>query len=103
MPQLSLELTGAPERPVLQLSGELDLATVDDFRDAAKAGLAGAGSLALDLEQVDFVDSSGLGALVDLANLARSQGGSLTIVEASRAARRVIEIAGLGAILGLSS
>ncbi len=44
----------------------------------------------LDLSQIDFVDSSGLGALVQLAKLAQSaEGGTLQIVTNARVTQTV--------------
>ena len=103
MPHLSVKARGAGEGPVLVLTGELDIATIDQLRAAVGEVLSAAGrSLELDLAEITFLDSSGLGVLVELRNLLRERGGSLTIGAASRPAVRVIEMAGLSAALGLA-
>lgn len=43
----------------------------------------------LDLSQIDFIDSSGLGALVQLAKKAQSAGGTLQIVTNPRVTQTV--------------
>ncbi len=43
----------------------------------------------MDLSQIDFVDSSGLGALVQLAKLAQSSGGTSQIVTNARVTQTV--------------
>ncbi len=43
----------------------------------------------MDLSQIDFVDSSGLGALVQLAKLAQSAGGTSQIVTNARVTQTV--------------
>jgi anti-anti-sigma factor len=43
----------------------------------------------LDLSQIDFVDSSGLGALVQLAKQAQTAGGTLQIVTNARVTQTV--------------
>ena len=43
----------------------------------------------LDLSQIDFVDSSGLGALVQLAKQAQTAGGTLQIVSNARVTQTV--------------
>ena len=43
----------------------------------------------LDLSKIDFVDSSGLGALVQLVKKAQSEGGSLQIVTNPRVTQTV--------------
>jgi anti-sigma B factor antagonist len=51
--------------PVLELTGELDIYTVESFRRAA-APLRDDGAVIVDMGKVELVDSSGLGALVSL-------------------------------------
>lgn len=45
--------------------------------------------IVLDLSQIDFVDSSGLGALVQLVKKAQTDGGSLQIVTNPRVTQTV--------------
>jgi anti-anti-sigma factor len=46
-------------------------------------------NIILDLSQIDFVDSSGLGALVQLAKLAQTANGTLQIVTNARVTQTV--------------
>lgn len=46
-------------------------------------------NIILDLSQIDFVDSSGLGALVQLAKLAQTSSGTLQIVTNARVTQTV--------------
>jgi anti-sigma B factor antagonist len=81
---------------VLALTGDLDLAAVDDLRDGAQVQLAaGCRRLTLDLAGVTFLDSSGLGALVELRNVARRSGVYLAVVNVPPGPARIITIAGL--------
>ena len=49
----------------------------------------GPNQIILDLSQIDFVDSSGLGALVQLAKQAQSAGGTSQIVTNARVTQTV--------------
>ena len=81
---------------MLVLTGDLDLAAVDDLHEGAQVQLAsGCRHLTLDLAGVTFLDSSGLGALVELRNTARRSGVSLDIVNVAPGPARIITIAGL--------
>lgn len=80
---------------VLSVEGELDLAVVAEFRERAMACLEGANALELDLHGVSFIDSSGLAVLVRLRKEAALTGKSLSLVDVSRATRRLLEITGL--------
>ena len=57
------------------LESRMDIRDVDDFK-AAMAGYIGKGSklIALDLSGVDFIDSSGLGAIVSSLKLLGGEG-----------------------------
>lgn len=80
---------------VLSVDGELDLAVVAEFRERALACLGSADALELDLQGVSFIDSSGLAVLVRLRKEAALTGKSLSLVNVSRATRRLLEITGL--------
>ena len=68
------------EAVVIAPEGEVDITHVGEFRDA----LAGVGTEAVavvvDLSLVTFIDSSGLGALIDLHNRLRRNHGRLAVV-----------------------
>ena len=53
------------------------------------------GDVVLQLDQVEFVDSSGLGALVRLMQAARSKGGDLKLSGLSPRIRKTLEMTGL--------
>jgi anti-sigma B factor antagonist len=67
------------EPVVIAPEGELDIAHVGEFRDALlQVGTAAA--VVVDLSSVSFIDSSGLGALVDLHNRLRREDRRLAVV-----------------------
>lgn len=53
----------------------------------------------VDLSGCDFIDSNGLGALVNASRRARERGGTLYLVAPRRPVAKLIEFAALGAIL----
>lgn len=102
MADLKVNAHVADGRPVLRVSGDLDLATLASLRTAAEAALAACGDgLVLDLTELTFVDSSGLGLLVELRNRALAQGGTLQLQHVPSGPKRVIEIAGLAETFGV--
>lgn len=77
----------------------MDLASAPQLLDAATQVLADlpAGSqLLLDLVGVTFIDSSGLGALVQIRNALAEAGGALVVVAQSHAVELAVGYAGLG-------
>lgn len=90
------------EHVAVLVRGELDLATAPAVPQRAIALLSPTISrLTVDLEELTFVDSSGLAALLTLRDLAETRGISWSLVSVPRQARLVIELTGLAARLGL--
>jgi anti-sigma B factor antagonist len=87
----------APEPTVIAPEGELDIALVGDFRFALlDAERRGAAAVVVDLSEVSFIDSSGLGALVELHNRLRRRGRRLAVVAPGGSAPAVLlDLAGL--------
>lgn len=86
-----------PELTLIASEGEIDASSVGAFRDAlSKAAGAGAGRLVIDLSDVSFIDSTGLGALLDAHNRLRRDNRQLVVVAPSGSAAAVlVELAGL--------
>jgi anti-sigma B factor antagonist len=89
-------------RTIVSLAGEIDLsnhvalrATLNDLV------VGGAVDLVLDLSDVTFMDSTGLGALIGTRRRVHAFGGSLAIVLTNAAIRRVFEITGLDKVFDL--
>jgi anti-sigma B factor antagonist len=64
---------------VISLTGELDFGTSTAFLATAQPYAEAGRALVLDLDQLTFCDSSGLGALVRLHQLTAAAGGSLVL------------------------
>lgn len=76
----------------VRASGEVDASTAP--RLAAAIHAAGP-VVRLDLSAIDFLDSSGIGVLVEAHQQLDEDGGSLTIVAASAMVRRVLDLSGM--------
>jgi anti-sigma B factor antagonist len=85
----------------LRVSGELDLLTVSQLRDALSRVPDGHPNVILEFGAVGFVDSSGLGLLISTAQAADAHGGSLILRTPSPPVRRLLEIAIPDGIPGL--
>ena len=85
---------------VLTVSGEIDLFTAPDVRAAASAALdEGAQRIVVDLADVRFLDSTGLGVLIGIMKRLRPAGGSLAIVNTNPATATTFSITGLDDVL----
>lgn len=75
---------------LFRLTGLLDAFSEPTFQKAlGKCVEEGPKHLILDLSTIDFVDSSGLGALVQLVKKAQTAGGTLQIVSNPRVTQTV--------------
>jgi anti-sigma B factor antagonist len=101
---LKLERYGTPSQPVIVVHGEIDVATSPILRSELASVLAQQPSgLTLDLRDVGFVDSSGLGVMVGALKRLRETGGaSFTIAHPQDAVRKVFDITGLNSLFDLS-
>jgi anti-sigma B factor antagonist len=94
--ELRTEVAEVKAWTVVTVHGEIDVATSPALRERL-IGLVNDGStrLVLDLEAVDFLDSTGLGTIVSLLKRARTHGGDLRLVCTGARIRRLFEITGL--------
>ncbi len=83
--------------PTLQLTGEIDLASVPSLHDAMRRLIRDhpAQVVAIDLDGVSVLDDAGLGVLLGNAGRAREQGGDVVLVCTSERLRQRFEVTGL--------
>ena len=81
---------------VFKLRGSLDLATSPTVRAAlTDATEKGKRNFIVDLTQLEFLDSTGLGALIGAHRRASEHGGSLRLIVADGPIARLLNITGL--------
>ena len=79
--------------PVLRLSGELDLNSVPDVRRSIRALIdEGLVNFIINLSELDFIDSSGLGVLVGGLARVREKQGEIKIACSNKRILRVFEM-----------
>jgi anti-anti-sigma factor len=83
------------ERTLLSVHGELDLATVDEVRARLDALQAERRAVVLDLDALQFMDSTGIRLVLQAAQDAERTGWSFAVTRGSRPVRRVFEAAAI--------
>ncbi|KKJ93441.1 STAS domain-containing protein [Micromonospora sp. HK10] len=84
----------------LRLAGELDLSTVPQLNDAIDRLIAeGCRQLLLDLAELTFCDSTGIGAFLRGDNRLAADGGWLRVTGAGGRVARVLQVTGLVDVL----
>jgi len=97
---MQIATTPGSDRYVITVSGEVDLATSPDLDDAIIAALdSGAGSLVVDLTDVSFMDSSGLGVIVRGLKRCREADKDLDLVITNERVLKVFGITGLDQVI----
>ncbi len=93
---LSIHVHVAGEMQVFELVGSLDIATSPTVRAAlTSASERGSHRLVVDLTQVDFLDSTGLGALIGGQRRAKEFHGEVRLVAKEGQILRLLRITGL--------
>ena len=88
---------------IVAAAGEIDLSNVGDLRDAVTSACENCDRLRLDLSGIEFIDSTGLGGLLELRSTLRSRNVTLEIVAGDGPVRQAVEITGLGELLAPAS
>jgi anti-anti-sigma factor len=89
---LSITPLEAPLRG-FRVVGELDMSSAQELNDALSA-MSGGGDLTLELSELEFIDSSGLDAIMQYAESLDGGGDNLILANPSAMTERVFEIAG---------
>lgn len=96
---LTLTTSEVDGKTVLGVGGEIDVYTAPKLRDKITE-LVGAGqhSLIIDMEKVDFLDSTGLGVLVGGLKKVRAQEGTMSLVCSQERLLKIFRITGLAKV-----
>jgi anti-sigma B factor antagonist len=87
---------------VVIASGEIDLATSPELRAALHEEQAQAPAVVLDLREVTFIDSSGLGVIVGQQKRSQEDGTRFAVaVEAGTSVERILNLSGLIKVLDI--
>ena len=84
--------------PLLKLAGELDMASAETLRETVDRVLANSPRrIVFEISELEFMDSSGIAVLISASNNVEK----VELRNAQPIVRRVVEVAGLTAILWL--
>ncbi|MCP4346970.1 MAG: STAS domain-containing protein [Desulfobacterales bacterium] len=77
---------------VTPLANDIDVSNADDFKTGIFPILEGNSKIIFDMNQVEFLDSSGCGALLSCLRQMNKSGGSLRLCSVQKAVRTLLEI-----------
>ncbi|HNR90905.1 MAG TPA: STAS domain-containing protein [Dokdonella sp.] len=97
----AIEQESADGTTLIRLRGEVDLSWSQQVRKAVLDALTSSSRVGVDLAEVGYIDSSGIAALVEGFQQARTQGRGFALVAVSDAVRSVLELARLDRVFPL--
>jgi len=84
---------------ILDVSGEIDVYTAPQFKEAVNTILSGGQKhLIINMANVSYMDSSGFGALLSATKRLRPLGGTVNLVNCSGAIDRILRITRLNTV-----
>ena len=93
---------GEADQAVLTLAGELDASNVAQlYEELAQLSREGVLQITIDIAALEFVDSTGLSAIITAHKRAAASGGELIVLAPSDDMRRLFEITGIDTYLNL--
>ncbi|MFT4286771.1 anti-sigma factor antagonist [Nocardioides sp.] len=97
--ELTLAIREVGRTTIVSVGGEIDVYTAPKLRDKiTELVAAGAYDLIVDLEAVEFLDSTGLGVLVGGLKKVRAHDGSLQLVCTQDRLLKIFRITGLSKV-----
>ena len=99
---LGIDVSDRDGTAVLTVKGEVDVATAPRLREHVIDLVAdGHRRIVVDIEGVEFLDSTGLGVLVGALKRVRSHGGELELVCTRPRILKVFEVTGLDRVFAI--
>src|SRR4051794_21076429 len=96
---LTLQTSRGDGQARVAAEGEIDLSTCGELREAVLSCADRAGRLLLDLQRIEFIDTTGLGTLLELRSTLQARGVLFEIVAADGPVRQAVDVTGLGHLL----
>ena len=102
--QLGIDTQRLQDRVVIRLAGELDMASAPQLRSAIEElDLAQCPLLVLDLQELAFIDSTGLRVILWAHERCRQHAHTLALTPGSQQVQRLLAISGAGERLRIVS
>jgi anti-anti-sigma factor len=96
-PQLRIDERLEADRVTLTLAGELDMASAELLEQALEGvELQSKSMIVLDLQQIDFIDSTGLRSVLVALERCRARNQEFAITPGSQQVQRLLSVTGLG-------
>lgn len=102
---LSITTEAREQGSLVKVSGEVDVSNASELREAVSKALDAApegSEVTVDIAEVPYIDSTGIGVLVGAAHRASEAGSKLVVARPQRNVARVLGLLGVGSELNIS-
>lgn len=101
---LNVDINNIGDQTIVSVAGEIDAYTAPKLREAILPLAEDSNpNITINLKDVSYMDSTGLGVFVGLLKSVRKNNGQLNLVELSDRLERLFSITGLSDIIDISS
>ncbi|MGD0414936.1 MAG: STAS domain-containing protein [Terriglobales bacterium] len=100
IPELNLETIRTPEETIVRCTGRITSGTAALLQTTVRSLLPGTRCVVLDLTDVSYMDSSGLGAIVGVYLSARRQQCGLKLINLNQRLQELFRITKLASVFG---
>ena len=87
----------------IRITGELDVSTAPDLRVCLLDTIATARTIVVDLADLGFIDSTGVGVLIGAAKRLAAEGGEILLRGVRPKTMRVFEVTGVDRIIAIEA
>lgn len=100
-PRLNVTRSDHDGSVLVHIEGEIDLSTAPQFERELMESANNGAPLIVDLCDVEFMDSTGIGVLVRTSKKLTEQNAAMSLVCAKGPVRKVLEVSGLDGVIPL--
>jgi len=93
--QLRIDVRREPDRVVIALEGELDMASAPLLQKAIESADLDDGMVVLDLHDLQFIDSTGLRVILAARKLCSERNQELAVTHSSQQVERLLSVTGV--------
>jgi anti-sigma B factor antagonist len=92
----SVEIEEKQNIPIIHVNGEIDIYTCPELRNTLTELIEnGSRNLILDLENIKYIDSTGLGTIAHMARSIESDNGQVIVISTNNQIKKIFQVSGL--------
>ena len=96
-----IEVTGPPDAPLVRIGGDLTVRSLPDIQPTLMTSIESAGAVTIDLTELEFCDSGGIGMFIAAQGKAAAYETDLALTNLQPPVRRLFRVTDLDARFGL--